>query len=90
MIQFPPKPLDTLGENVVGDLPFQNNKNVIGRIFRIVTPSLLKRKAAEVTKSSFKDSLKAQDKIMRHSLSKPKNLSSSKIWMQGPVYCWSD
>jgi hypothetical protein len=27
---------------------------------------------------------------MRHSLSKPKNLSSSKIWMQGPVYCWSD
>ncbi len=39
MIGFPPKPLDTLGMNVVGDLPFRNNENVIVRIFRIETPS---------------------------------------------------
>jgi hypothetical protein len=51
MIRFPPKPLDTLGKNVVGDLPFQNNKNLIVHIFRIETPSQPKRKAAEVTKS---------------------------------------
>jgi len=29
MIGFLPKPLDTLGKNVVGDLPFQKNENVI-------------------------------------------------------------
>ena len=39
MIGFPPKPLDTLGKIVVGDLPIQNNENVIVRIFRIETPS---------------------------------------------------
>ncbi len=39
MIGFPPKPLDTLGKNVVGDLSFQNNRNVIVCIFRIETPS---------------------------------------------------
>jgi hypothetical protein len=44
MIRFLPKPLDTLGKNVVGDLPFQNNKNVIVRIFRIETPSRPKEK----------------------------------------------
>ena len=38
-IGFPPKPLDTLGKIVVGDLPFQNNENVIVCIFRIETPS---------------------------------------------------
>ncbi len=47
-------------------------------------------KAAMVAKSSFKDSLKAQDAMMRHNQSKPKNLSSSKIWMKGPGYCLSD
>jgi hypothetical protein len=39
MIGFPPKPLDTLGKIVVGDLPFQNYENVIVHIFRIETPS---------------------------------------------------
>ena len=39
MIGFPPKPLDILGKNVVGDLPSQNNENVIVRIFKIETPS---------------------------------------------------
>ena len=29
MIGFLPKPLDTLGKNVVGDLPFRNNENVM-------------------------------------------------------------
>jgi hypothetical protein len=48
MIRFQPKPLDTLRKNVVGDLPFQNNENVIGGIFRIGMPSRPKRKAAEV------------------------------------------
>jgi hypothetical protein len=90
MIGFPPKPLDTLGMNVVGDLPFRNNENVIVRIFRIETPSRPKRKAAEVAKSSFKDSLKAQDAMMRHNSTKPKNLSSPKIRMQGPGYRLSD
>ena len=33
MIGFPPKPPDTLGKNVVGDLPFRNNENVIVRSF---------------------------------------------------------
>ena len=90
MIGFPPKPLDTLGMNVVGDLPFRNNENVIVRIFRIETPSRPKRKAAEVAKSSFKDSLKAQDAMMRHNSTKPKNLSSPKKRMQGPGYRLSD
>ena len=90
MIGFPPKPLDTLGKNVVGDLPFRNNENVIVRLFRIETPSRPKRKAAKVAKSSFKDSLKAQDAMMRHNSSKPKNLLSSKIRMQGPGYHLSD
>jgi hypothetical protein len=90
MIGFPPKPLDTLGKNVVGDLPFQNNENVIVCIFRIETPSQPKRNAAEVAKSSFQDSFKTQDEMMRHNLSKPKNLSSSKIRMQGPGYHLSD
>ncbi len=52
-------------------------------------PSQPKRKAAKVTKSSFKDFLKAQDAIMRYNPSKPKNLSSSKIQMKGPGYCLS-
>ena len=39
MIGFPPKPLDTLGKNVVGDLSSQNNENVIVCIFRIEVPS---------------------------------------------------
>ncbi len=89
-IGFPQQPLDTLGTSVVGDLPFQNNENVIVRIFRIETPSQPKRKAAEVAKSSFKDSLKAQDAMMRHNSTKPKNLLSSKIQMQGPGYHLSD
>ena len=90
MIGFLPKPIDTLGKNVVGDLPFQNNENVIVRLFRIETPRRPKRKAANVAKSSFKDSLKAQDAMRRHTLSKPKNLLSSKIWIQGPGYHLSD
>jgi hypothetical protein len=90
MIGFPPKPLDTLGKNVVGDLPFRNNENVFVRLFRIETPSRPKRKAAEVAKSSFKDSLKAQDAMMRHNSTKPKKSSSSKIRMQGPGYRLSD
>jgi hypothetical protein len=89
MIGFPPMPLDTLGKNVVGDLPFRNNENVIFHIFRIETPSQPKRKAAEVAKSSFKHSLKVQDAMMRHNPSKPKTLSSSKIRMQGPGYSLS-
>ena len=89
MIGFSPKPLDRLGKNVVVDLPFQNNKNVIVCIFR-ETPSWPKRKAAKVAKYSFKDSLKAQDAMMRHNPSKPKKLLSSKIWMQGPGYYLSD
>ena len=44
MIRFPPKPLDTLGKNVVGELSFQNKENVIVRIFRIETPRQTKRK----------------------------------------------
>jgi hypothetical protein len=77
MIGFLPKPLDTLGKNVVGDSPFQNDeKNVIVHIFRIETPSRSKRKAAEVPKSSFKDSLKAQDAMMRHNPSKPKIMTA--------------
>ena len=90
MIGFPPKPLDKLGKNVVGDFLFQNNKNVTDCIFRVDTPSRPKRKAANIAKSSFKDSLKAQDAMMRHNSTKPKNLSSSKIRMQGPGYCVSD
>ena len=39
MITFPPKPLDTLGKNVVGDFPFSNDKNVTVHIFRIEMPS---------------------------------------------------
>jgi hypothetical protein len=39
MIRFTPKPPDTFGKNVVGDLPFPNYENVIVRIFRIETPS---------------------------------------------------
>jgi hypothetical protein len=39
MIRFPPMPLNTSGKNVVVDLPFQNNENVIVHIFRIETPS---------------------------------------------------
>ena len=39
MIGCPPKPLDTLGKNVVRDLPFRNNKNVIVLIVRIETSS---------------------------------------------------
>ena len=39
MIGCLPKPLDTLGKIVVGDLPFQNYGNVIVHIFRIETPS---------------------------------------------------
>jgi hypothetical protein len=39
MIGFPQKPLDTLGKNVVGDLPFLNNKNAIVHLFRMETPS---------------------------------------------------
>jgi hypothetical protein len=90
MIGFTPKPLDTLGKNIVGDLPFGNNENVVVCLFRIETPSQPKRKAAEVAKSSFKDSLKAQDAMMRHNTTKPKNLSSSRIRMQGPGYRLSD
>ena len=84
LIGFPPKPLDTLGKIVVGDLPFRNNENVIVRLFRMEMPSRPKRKAAEVAKLSFKDALKAQDEMMRHDTSKPKHLSSSKIRMKGP------
>ena len=65
LIGFPPKPLDTLGKIVVGDLPFQNIENVIVRFFRMEMPSRPKRKAAEVAKLSFKDALKAQDEMMR-------------------------
>jgi hypothetical protein len=90
LIGFPPKPLDTLEKKVFGDLPFQGNENVIVGIFRIETPSRPKRKAAQATKSSFKDSLNAQDAMMRHYMSKPENLSSSKIWIQEPCYCLSD
>ena len=39
LIGFPPKPLDILSKNVVGDLPFRNNKNVIVRWFRMEMPS---------------------------------------------------
>ena len=46
MIGFPPKPLDTLGKNVVGDSPFRNNENVIVNMFKIETPSQPQRKAA--------------------------------------------
>ena len=53
-------------------------------------PSQPKRKADKVAKSSFKDSLKAQDAMMRHNPSKPKNLSSSKMRMKGLGYCLSD
>ena len=90
MIGFLPKPVDTLGKNVFGDLPFQNNENVIVRIFRIETPSQPTRKAAEVVKSSFKDSRKAQDEMMRHNHTKPKKFSSSKIRMKGPGNRLSD
>ena len=85
MIEFLPKPLDTLGKNVVGDLPFQNNKNVIVCIFTIETPSQPKRKVAGVDKSSFKDFLKVQDAMMIRNLSKPKNLLSSNPMQLHPI-----
>jgi hypothetical protein len=74
---------------VVGDLPFQNNENVIVHWFRMEMPSRPKRKAAKADKLSFKDVLKAQDEMMRHDTSKPKHLSSSKIRMKGPGHCLS-
>ena len=79
LIGFPPKPLDTLGKIVVGDLPFRNNEIVIVRWFRMEMPSRPKRKAAEVAKLSFKDVLKAQDEMMRHDTSKPKHFLHRKF-----------
>ncbi len=90
MVGFPPKLPDIMGKHVVGDLSLQSNENVIVRICRSETPLRPKRKAAKVTKSSFKDAVKAQDTMIKHNLIKQKKVSSSKIWISGPGYRLSD
>ncbi len=90
MAWFPPKLLDITGKHVVGDLSLRSNENVIVHMCRQETPLRPKREAAEVTKSSFQDAIKAPDAMIKRNMIKQKKVSSSKIQIRGPGYHLSD